>query len=495
MAGGSILTNQRKEKPMNEILLPAKELNLALAGLSRVVSRKSSLPVLQSLKLSRSADGRVTLSATDLDTFVSYNIEQPQSGQPVDLLLPFEQLNKSVKGANGEVIVTQEAKNRAKLRYQIGGSPLEQSVATLSAEEFPPTPKITEPACKMPENFGECLRQAFQTSSTDSSRYVLQGAYLDIKEPKCHTIVSANGRALFAANTFKFDLKAPVNISRQKFLEWSGFLAGECEMAVKTDKSNSGWVKLTTPRWDCLVKQIDGQFPNWRQVVPADTETWTKVRLSEGAITQMLALTSKLPGDDDINRQLRLRVDQELHLEGRNKDDKDYTSAVITDVKITGKSVTTALNREYLETALRCGLDEIRIHNELEPILFLKPGKRMIVMPVHLVGPPAQITAKPTPATQTQPTNPPASTPAEERKTEMAKTTNPSPKPEPTQPAATSPSLIDQVEMIKESLKNIIRDLTAVIEAVKQAEKDKRASEKEVESVRSTLKKLQQVTI
>ena len=77
----------------------------------------------------------------------------------------------------------------------------------------------------------------------------------------------------------------------------------------------------------------------------------------------------------------------------------------------------------------------------------------------------------------------------------MAKTTNPSPKPEPTQPAATSPSLIDQVEMIKESLKNIIRDLTAVIEAVKQAEKDKRASEKEVESVRSTLKKLQQVTL
>jgi len=30
---------------------------------------------------------------------------------------------------------------------------------------------------------------------------------------------------------------------------------------------------------------------------------------------------------------------------------------------------------------------------------------------------------------------------------------------------------------------------------VKQAEKDKRASEKEVESVRSTLKKLQQVTL
>jgi DNA polymerase-3 subunit beta len=294
--------------------------------------------------------------------------------------LPFEQLNKTGKGLNGDVLVTQEAKLKARLRYQVSGSYLEQSVATLAPDEFPPTPKVTEPACKMPDNFGECLRQAFETSSTDGSRYVINGAYLDVQEPKCHTIISTNGRSLFAANTFKFDLKESVNLSRQKFLEWSGFLTSECEMAVKTDKNNSGWVKLTTPRWDCIVKQIDGQFPNWRQVVPADTETWTKVMLSAAAIKQMLSLSSKLPGDDTENRTLQLRVDRDLHLEGRNKDDKEFTSAELADVKITGKPVTTALNREYLQTALRCGLNEIRIHTELEPLLFLRPGKRMVII-------------------------------------------------------------------------------------------------------------------
>ena len=261
-------------------------------------------------------------------------------------------------------------------------------MATIPADEFPPCPKVIEPSIKMPENFGETLRQAFESSSTDTSRYVLQGAYLDVKEPKCHTIVSTNGRCLFAANTFKFDLKESVNLSRQKFLEWSGFLTAGCEMAVKTDKSGSGWVKLTTPRWDCVVKQIDGNFPNWRQVVPQDTETWTKVMLSEAAIKQMLNLSSKLPGDDTENRTLQLRIDKELHLEGRNKDDKEFTGAQISDVKITGKPVTTALNREYLQTALRCGLNEIRIHSELDPMLFLKPGKRLVVMPVRLQGPP-----------------------------------------------------------------------------------------------------------
>ena len=43
------------------------------------------------------------------------------------------------------MVVTQEAKLKARLRYQVSGSSLEQSVATLAADEFPPTPKVTEP--------------------------------------------------------------------------------------------------------------------------------------------------------------------------------------------------------------------------------------------------------------------------------------------------------------------------------------------------------------
>ena len=471
---------------MNTVTLPAADLKQALPGLSKVVTRKSHLPVLQSVRLTRNQAGVVTLSATDLDTFVSYNLEQSQPGQPFDVLLPFEQLNKTGKG--GDVIVTQEAKLKARLRYQVSGSSLEQSVATLAPDEFPPTPKVSEPGSKMPDNFGECLRQAFETSSLDGSRYVIQGALLDVKEPKCHTIVSTNGSCLFAANTFTFDLKASVNLSRQKFLEWNGFLTGECEMAVKTDKGGSGWVRLTTPRWDCIVKQIDGQFPNWRQVVPQDTEKWTKIELGDAAIKQMLNLSSKLPGDDTNHRTLQLRVNKGLHLEGRNKDDKEFTSAQIADVKITGKPVTTALNREYLQTALRCGLDEIRICSELDPMLFLKPGKRMVIMPVNPHASPA---AKPAPKPETTTEPKPEAAAQPERNPQMPRTaaTPQAPKP------ATSPSLVDQVEKIKDSLKNVIRDLSTLADSAKQAEKDQRVNEKEIEAARATLKKLQQVTI
>ena len=68
-------------------------------------------------------------------------------------------------------------------------------------------------------------------------------------------------------------------------------------------------------------------------------------------------------------------------------------------------------------------------------------------------------------------------------------------KPEVPKPAVQPPSLIDQVEKIKDTLKNVVRDLNQVVDAVKAVEKDQRASEKEVEAARTTLKKLQQVSL
>ena len=65
---------------------------------------------------------------------------------------------------------------------------------------------------------------------------------------------------------------------------------------------------------------------------------------------------------------------------------------------------------------------------------------------------------------------------------------------EPANPAS-SASLIAKVEQVKDTLKNVVRDLNSLVDAVKQAERDQRASEKEVESARATLKKLQQVSI
>lgn len=68
-------------------------------------------------------------------------------------------------------------------------------------------------------------------------------------------------------------------------------------------------------------------------------------------------------------------------------------------------------------------------------------------------------------------------------------------KPEITKAPEQTITVTDQIELLRETVKHVLRDLSNLADAVKQAEKDKRASEKEVETARAVLKKLQQVTI
>jgi hypothetical protein len=182
---------------------------------------------------------------------------------------------------------------------------------------------------------------------------------------------------------------------------------------------------------------------------------------------------------------------QVLWVEGRNKDDAEWTKIAIPEVVITGKAKEIGLNRDYLLPALRFGLNELVVQDEVAPMICRRNGKRMVIMPVSLNGPQK---ADPEPATTPATTTPPqpaAGAQPQERKTDMTKATI---KPEAPKPES-SPSLMDQIETIKETLKNALHDLTGLVETVKLAEKDQRATEKEVESARATLKKLQQVTI
>jgi hypothetical protein len=56
-------------------------------------------------------------------------------------------------------------------------------------------------------------------------------------------------------------------------------------------------------------------------------------------------------------------------------------------------------------------------------------------------------------------------------------------------------SLVEQVEAIKDNLKAAIRDLTTVVDTVKQAEKEKRMADKEIEAIRTKLRQIQSVSI
>ena len=77
------------------IKLPVAELKIALSGLTKVLPRSSTMPVLGMIHVEWDRSGWVHLTATDLGTFLSLRLEAPaQMGEPASLLVPFVELQK-----------------------------------------------------------------------------------------------------------------------------------------------------------------------------------------------------------------------------------------------------------------------------------------------------------------------------------------------------------------------------------------------------------------
>jgi len=510
------------------ITLPVSELKTALPGLTRIIGRARTLPVLQSVRITRNPEGQIHLHATDLDSFVSFTMGVNHPGPATDLLVPLEHLAKAVKGTSPKdsITLTPESKDKARIQRPLAGSTMEQTITTLPPEEWPEVPKVKQPGVQLEPEFGKALKEALEMSSDDTSRYILNGACLDVSEKKFHYVVGTNGRALYSANSFCFTLQKSVIIPDSKFLsatdlmdEQPCFLSvepGQEQQEAKDDQPAKeavpGWVKLESPRWTFITREILGQFPNWKQVVPLPTAKWTVIELSEEAIKEIIQVIPNLPGADVTNFPIRLSADRHLVLAGRNRDEEEWTSVPVQTVNVHNRPVVTCLNRTYLMKAMRFGLNRIEIEDELSPILFSKGGRKMVIMPVRFEAdkpqatPPEQTPSPNQTTEEPQQTPPPTPTEAKER-TEMTKTTSRIPETTKTEPVETHhtngngsngsavKSVVEHIDKIKDTLKDVIRNLGEVTDALKQAEKEKRTTDREVEAIRAKLRQIQNVTI
>src|SRR6266404_4112413 len=364
---------QERKFNMNNITLPVRELKTALTGLGKVISKRASLPVLQHARIDRAANGVTTISATDLDAFASYRFAEGSEGKAQAILVPFESLHSIAKGCAGEETVTIEKStgDRAIIHYPIGGGTVERHVESLPSEEWPPTPAIKGERVLLDGALRSALLEALKCVSTDETRYVLRGAYVDVSEKQSHYVVGTDGKHLYSSNSFHVPIATSVIVPDHRFLGWKGFgQDGDWVLRIESDKNGKpAYVELTSFGWTFVSKAIDGNYPNWRQVLPDPSGRKTTIKVSANALDEFAEIIGKLPSDE-LNHSVGLKLDQrgKLMLFGRAAGTGKPTEVGFSGVEVTGKPVTVLLNRNYLAKALRFGLNEIQVQDALAPV-------------------------------------------------------------------------------------------------------------------------------
>jgi DNA polymerase III sliding clamp (beta) subunit (PCNA family) len=496
--------SQPKEKqPMSKIALPIAELKPALTGLGKVI-KKHSLPVLHHVKIERTAEGWLALTATDLDTFITCRLEQPSTGEPISLLVPYDELLKITKNCEKKdtILVGAEEKASVTIEYAVGTQVAKAKVNSLPVEEFPSIPQMKGGPTPLNDALRLAIHEAMECASADPTRLILNGAFLDLSKPKAHYVVGTDGRHLFSSNSFNLPLKESLIIPSHKFVEWKEF-NNDGEWQLKTasaeKKDEHSYLQISSRRWRFITRQIEGSYPNWRQNVPSPSSSNITLTFDPQTLKQVITTIEKMPCHDAVNLTIGLEwKNGKLHLLGKAARDAEWMKVPV-EVKGMGPDISIYLNRHLLTKAFGFGLNTLGLIDRMSPLRFSQEGRQMIVMPLRAdVGnPPPQPAKKAEPAKAEAPqpaATPPAAQP-EERNTTMPKNNGNGSHQEPAADKPTLEKALADIEKIKGSYRDAIRGLNDLGDMLKAISKERKSTEKEVQSVRSTLEKLQSVRL
>ena len=360
-----------------------EELVSKLSTVSRAVSTRAATQALSGVLLT-AADGKVTLTATDLDLGLrtAVDAEVESEGQ---VLLPgrlFAEVARSLADSSVE-IETREAERDVEIRS--GSSSFH--LRTLPAEDFPKLPEAGEEGTlKIPAPaLGASIDLVARAASRDDMRPVLTGVFVTGSGTEMTMVATDSYRLAVKRTVLEAELGGEIeaNIPARALRELGRILSTEsaAEAAVTLLPNQAvfeaGSILLTT-------RLIDGQFPNYRQLLPESYEH--DVRLPRPEFLDVVRRVSQLA---QRNAPLRLSFQPgELTVAAETPDVGDAVETM--PAAFEGEALEIGFNPEFLREGIESVEgDEVmlRLISPLRPGLMQPVDNedfRYLVMPIRL---------------------------------------------------------------------------------------------------------------
>jgi len=237
-----------------------------LQTVQNVVSTRTTLPILSNVLL-QADEGAVRLTTTDLDVGVRGSIEANVE-RPGATTLPARRLFTIVRELPAaEITIEVDSKNVASIR----SGPSFFRILGLPEEEFPPLPGFEDAKIfTIPQkDLKDGLKKTAYAISTDETRYVLNGILCSFKENKL-TAVATDGRRLALVELeleFPRSNETDIIIPTKAVTECQRLLRDEGDVRLSVGENQ---VAFEINGTFLVTKLIDGNYPNYRQVIPGE---------------------------------------------------------------------------------------------------------------------------------------------------------------------------------------------------------------------------------
>ncbi|MGZ5312752.1 MAG: DNA polymerase III subunit beta [Solirubrobacterales bacterium] len=353
----------------------------ALQVVSRAVSTRAALQALTGILLDIK-NGALRLRATDMELGLEVSVEAEISGEG-SAVLPGRLLVDVVRSLpEGEIGLELRAAERD-VEITAGSSSFH--LRTLSADDFPAVPAAEGEALELPaEPLRATINRVASAASRDEARPVLTGILLKIEGSEL-TMVATDSYRLAVKRT-ELDGAAEeieANVPARALRELARLSEDDEQQAVQVNLSRNqalfriGGVSLSS-------RLIDGQFPNYRQLLPESFEHEVKLDRAE-----LLEVVRRVAQVAQRNAALRLAFSPgELVVSAETPDLGDAREAI--PVSFEGEPIEIGFNPEFVRDGLESLDSEQLVLKLISP---LRPGLiepadaddfSYLVMPIRL---------------------------------------------------------------------------------------------------------------
>ncbi len=352
-----------------------------LQQVQHVVSNRTTLPILSNVLIEADGDG-LRLTTTDLDVGVS-GVVQAEVSKPGSTTLPVKRLVNIIRELpSAEIEVSVDAKNVASIK----SGPSFFKIIGLPDGEFPPLADFAEAKeYQIPQ--GKLLSGLKKTSfaiSTDETRYVLNGIFASFKEGKL-TLVATDGRRLAMVDhelEFPSSHEKDFIVPTKAVQELQRLLGSEGEMVLRlTDNQVCFQVGDSV----IVSKLIEGNYPNYRQVIPGESKE--RLTLGREQLLETTRRVSLLSSEKSNSVKLSFMANQ-VEVAANSPDIGEAKETL--DVGYSGAEFAIAFNPEFLMAPLK-SLEEEEIHldliDEMSPgVIRTGDSFLYVLMPMRVTG-------------------------------------------------------------------------------------------------------------
>jgi DNA polymerase-3 subunit beta len=364
-----------------KVVCQRNELAQKLGVVARAVSTRASVQILSGVLL-RAEAGRLHVAATDMELSLRSSLEAQVDGEGA-VVVPGRLLVDLVRLLPDSEVTVEHRVDESVVRITSGAS--SSSLHTYAAEDFPRLPDLDAVGTFTVERESllDTVSRVARSASRDESRPVLTGILVRFEGGKLVMAATDSYRLSVKETELSGDVPELEAIIPARALAELGRIAQSGD-TVELGVHENQVVFAADDVW-LTTRRIDGQFPNYKQLLPETFEHELTVPRNE-----LLDVVRRVGVMVQRTSPIQLRFGEgELTVFARTQDVGEAKESM--PVQFTGEPMEIGFNAEFLREGIESiGADDIRMKliSPLRPAVIEgdDDDPTYLIMPIRLPG-------------------------------------------------------------------------------------------------------------